>query len=310
MLNLRSVDLNLLPIFEAAYEERSLSRAAQRLAMTQPAVSHAIARLRALFRDALFIRQSHGVLPTPVADLLYGKLRGAMGAVREAVVETRGFDPKTSERQFFVTIPHPLGPMMAVALRARLARAAPRVHVAFSTRSRPVDLDRAMHEGRVDAAVDWLAPGGDQYREAIAFEDGLLAMARRGHPMLKERSTAQVIRHAEFVSLRPRVAGDNPVAALREWQRLRLKIALEVSEYIEVLLVANKSDLVAIVPSSMEKLAHALFGLRALPLVPRVKPIPIKLIWHQRQTDDAAHAYLRAQLVASARQVVSGPATE
>jgi DNA-binding transcriptional LysR family regulator len=121
---------------------------------------------------------------------------------------------------------------------------------------------------------------------------------------------AQVIRHAEFVSLRPRVAGDNPVAALREWQRLKLRIALEVSEYIEVLLVANKSDLMAIVPSSMEKLARELFDLRALPLVPKVRPIPIKLIWHQRQSSDAAHAYLRAQIVASARQVVSGPVAE
>ena len=71
MVNLRSVDLNLLPVFEAAYEERSLSRAAQKLAMTQPAVSHAMTRLRHLFNDELFIRQSRGVTPTPIAKLVY-----------------------------------------------------------------------------------------------------------------------------------------------------------------------------------------------------------------------------------------------
>jgi LysR family transcriptional activator for leuABCD operon len=110
MLNLRGIDLNLLPVFEAAYEERSLSRAADRLAMTQSAVSHALSRLRSTFRDELFIRQASGVFPTPVAEMIYAKLRGALGSVRESVAETRGFDPKSSGRKFFVAISHPLGP--------------------------------------------------------------------------------------------------------------------------------------------------------------------------------------------------------
>src|SRR6266403_2529578 len=107
MFNLRGIDLNLLPVFEAAYEERSLSRAADRLAMTQSAVSHALSRLRSVFRDELFIRQARGVLPTPVAEMIYAKLRGAMASVRESVAETQGFDPKTSGRRLFVAISHP-----------------------------------------------------------------------------------------------------------------------------------------------------------------------------------------------------------
>jgi len=82
MLNLRGVDLNLLPVFEAVYEERSLSRAATRLAMTQPAVSHAMTRLRGVFEDALFIRQSRGMAPTAVADVIYAGLRDALASVR------------------------------------------------------------------------------------------------------------------------------------------------------------------------------------------------------------------------------------
>src|SRR5262245_12296065 len=113
MLNLRSVDLNLLPVFEAAYEEKSLSKAATRLAMTQPAVSHALARLRVAFRDELFVRHSRGVTPTPAADLIYARLGDALGQVRAAVVESRGFEPTTSERRFTIAIPHPLGPMLA-----------------------------------------------------------------------------------------------------------------------------------------------------------------------------------------------------
>jgi DNA-binding transcriptional LysR family regulator len=304
MLNLRSVDLNLLPVFEAAYEERSLSRAAERLALTQPAVSHALTRLRALFRDELFIRRSRGVQPTPVADRIYAKLRGALASVREAVVETRGFDPATSERQFFVSIPHPLGPMMAVRLRERLARIAPRVQVACSTRSRPVDQERGLREARVDAAIDWLVPAGDQFSESVVFDDGLVIMARKGHPALRYRTPMQVFRSAEFATLRPRVEGEHPVPALREWQRLPFRIALEVSEFIEVLMVAGRSDLLAPVPISMERVARGTFDLRAVKAIARLTPIPVKLIWHRGRDRDPAHAFLRAELAGVVRDVV------
>jgi DNA-binding transcriptional LysR family regulator len=304
MFNLRSVDLNLLPVFEAVYEERSLSRAAERLAMTQSAVSHAMNRLRRLFRDDLFVRQSRGVLPTPVADLVYAKLRGALVSVRDAVAETRGFDPATSQRQFFVAIPHPLGPMIAVRLRERLALAAPRVQIAFSTRSRPVELERGLREGRIDAAVDWLVPTGNKFSEAVVFNDALIAMARQGHPVLKRGSSARAFQAAEFVSLRPRVEGEHPVPALREWQRLKLRIALEVSEFVEVFMVASQSDLLALAPSSMEKMARAAFDLRVVHSLAKVAPIPIKMIWHEGRDGDPAHAFLRKQLGMVARALI------
>jgi LysR family transcriptional regulator, transcriptional activator for leuABCD operon len=306
MLNLRSVDLNLLPVFEAAYEERSLSRAAQRLAMTQSAVSHAMTRLRGLFRDPLFIRQARGVVPTPLADMVYAKLRGALGSVRESVTEMQGFDPRTSRREFFVAIAHPLGPIIAVRLRERLAHVAPQVRVTFSTRSRPVELERALREGRVDAAVDWLSQTGDQFREAVAFEDGLVVMARHGHSALRQRSFRRVLESAQFVSLRPRVEGDHPVPALRQWQRLNPTVALDVSEYIEVLMVAGQSELLALAPRSMQQLARATFNLRVLPSSPKTPPIPIKLIWHRGRDADPAHVFLRQHLLAGARQVVLG----
>lgn len=306
MLNIRSIDLNLIPVFEAAYEERSLSRAAERLAMTQSAVSHAVTRLRSLFKDELFIRQSHGVLPTRVADLVYAKLSGALVAVREAVAETRGFDQRTSQRQFFVAIPHPLGPIIAVRLLERLARIAPQVHVAFSTRSRPIDLERGLREGRFDAAVDWLVPTGDRFREAVVFSDDLVFVARLGHPALRQHSSKRVLQSAEFVSLRPRVEGEHPVPALLELQRLKLRVVLEVSEIVELFMVASQSDLLTMVPRSMQKFASRIFDLRVLHSIPKIGPIPVKLIWHAGHDGDLAHAFLREQLVGCTKQVALG----
>ncbi len=304
MLNLRGVDLNLLPVFEAAYEERNLSRAAQRLAMTQSAVSHAMSRLRSVFRDELFVRQAAGVVPTPVADLIYGKLRGALGAVRDSVTETRIFDPRTSERRFFIGISHPLGPMIAVRLRERLGRAAPGTEVAFSTRSRPIELERGMREGRVDAAVDWLMPERGRFRELTLFEDAIVAVARIGHPALRRAQSITELRKGAFVSLRPRIEGEHPVAGIRAWQHLELNVVLEVSELLEVFMVASRSDMFGLIPRSMTKFAREAFGLRPLRAGPREGSVPIKLLWHATREGDAAHAFLRMQIQLASSDVV------
>ena len=303
LFNLRSVDLNLLPVFEAAYEERSLSRAAERLALTQPAVSHALARLRTVFGDELFVRRARGVEPTPAADRVYARLRGALASVRDAVLETRGFDPTTSERSFFVSIPHPLGPIMAVRLRERLLRVAPRVRVAFSTRSRPVDQERGLRDGRIDAAIDWLPAPGEHFNEGVVFEDGFVIMARRAHPALRYRALEKVVRNAEFVSLRPRIEGEHPVPAIREARRLGFRIALEVSEFVEVVMVAAGSDLLAPVPLSMERVARRALDLRPVPAVPRFGPVPVKLIWNRSRDRDPGHAFLRTELAAAVKTV-------
>ncbi len=304
MFNIRRVDLNLLPVFEAVYEEQNLSRAAARLAMTQSAVSHAVTRLRTLFQDELFVRQARGVLPTPVADSIYAKIRGGLGLVREAVSELQGFDPRTSTRRYFVTIPHPMGPLITLRLRERLASIAPNIDVSASTRSRPIDLDRALREGHTDAAVDWLQPRGTQFNSTTLFDDYLVAVARGGHPALRRPASAKILREGKFVTLRPRIEGEHPVAGLNEWRRLNLEIALEVSEILEIFLVASQSDLFGVIPRSMEKVARNLFGLRTLRESTLAAPVPILLIWHASRDADPAHAFLRMELGAVAKAIV------
>jgi LysR family transcriptional activator for leuABCD operon len=304
VLNLRSVDLNLLPVFEAAYEERSLSRAAERLAMTQSAVSHALTRLRTLFKDPLFVRQARGVLPTPAADRIYSELRGALGLVRQAVTDRRGFDPKVSERQFFITIPHPLGPMIALRLQERLGKVAPGISFAASTRSRPIDLERALRDGRMDAAVDWLPIGGEHFHETVLFQDTLIAVARHNHPALRRPPSKDVLKKGSFVRLRPRVEGEHPLEGFREWQKLKLNFVLDVSEILEIFMVTNHSDLFGIIPRSMGAVARETFGLRALGWAPKAPSVPILLIWHASRDEDPAHVFLRTHLGSVVQEVV------
>ena len=161
-----------------------------------------------------------------------------------------------------------------------------------------------MRDGRIDAAVDWLVPEHGQFHDATLFEDAVVAVARTGHPALRRtRSISELIKGA-FVSLRPRVEGEHPVAGLREWQRLKLQYVLEVSELLEVFMVVRQSDLFGLVPLSMIKFAREVFGLRQLQAGPKRRPVPIKLVWHAKREGDPAHAFLRAQIALASSDVV------
>jgi len=306
MLNLRSVDLNLLPVFEAVYEERSLSRAALRLATTQSAMSHAVNRLRSVFRDELFVRRSRGVTPTPAADRIYAKLRGALASTREAVNEARGFDPATSERRFFVSIPHPLGPMIELRLQERVARIAPRVAISASTSSRPMDLDVALREGRVDAAIDWLAPIGNRFNSKLLFEDAVIAVARKGHPAFRAPVSIKTLQEGRFVGLRPRTDERGGPAHIQAVRHHKFNVVLEVSEILEVFLIASESNLFGLIPRSMERVARHTFRLRSLSGLPRALTLPISLYWHSSRDADPGHLFLRKELDAATADVIEG----
>ncbi len=306
MLNMRSVDLNLLPVFEAVYEERSLSRAALRLAITQSAVSHALTRLRVLFKDPLFVRHARGVTPTPTADAVYEKTRPALGLVREAVTRTRGFDPASSERQFFVAIPHPLGPMIAVRLLEQLRDDAPGVRVGFNTQSRPAGLEQGLREGRIDVALAWLPAAGEHFREEVLFRDNVVIAARKGHPVLRGRATRKVLRAQAYVRLRPRSEASRLPDAVAQLRSLDLRYELEVSEILEVFMVAAASDLLGIVPGSMAELARKMLGLEVVQDAPHGGPSPVRMLWHQGRDRDPGHRFLRKALQQAARDVVKG----
>ena len=138
MFNLRSLDLNLLTVFEAIYEVGTVGGAADRLALSQSATSHALARLRDACKDDLFVRTPQGLSPTAVAREMYPEIKRALDALRAALAEASGFDPGTSQRRFRISIPHPMGPFYAIALRAAATAVAPGIVLTFDTVSQRV----------------------------------------------------------------------------------------------------------------------------------------------------------------------------
>src|SRR4051812_33884209 len=141
MINLRSLDLNLLTVFEAIYEIGTVSGAGVRLALSKSATSHALSRLREACGDALFVRSGQGLAPTPIALTLYPGIKQALEVLRASLTEAAGFDPSRSSRPFRLSIPHPLGPFYALDLLAAATAIAPDIELIFDTTSRPPDLE-------------------------------------------------------------------------------------------------------------------------------------------------------------------------
>jgi DNA-binding transcriptional LysR family regulator len=293
MFNLRRLDLNLLTVFEAIYELGTVSGAADRLALSQSAASHALARLRDACKDDLFVRARQGLSPTPSAQEMYPAIKQALDALRAALAEASGFDPGTSQRRFRITIPHPMGPFHALALRAAIAAAAPSVVLTFDTVSRPVGLEESLGDGVVDLAIDWLPVQLDPFVNRKLFDDRLVLLARRGHPSVGLGVAMEELLKAEFVVIHHRRQIENAPMAIRELFELGIRETVHVSELLEIPTLVAGTDLVGVFAASMGQLMEQRLGLQVLPLPLELPPVPIYMIWHETRRHDAAHRWLR-----------------
>jgi len=308
MINLRSLDLNLLTVFEAIYETGTVSGAGVRLALSKSATSHALSRLREACGDALFVRAGQGLAPTPIALALYPGIKQALEVLRASLTEAAGFDPSRSSRPFRLSIPHPLGPFYALDLLAAATVIAPDIELIFDTTSRPRDLEDGLRDGRVDIAIDWLPAGTDPFVNQKLFEDRLVLLARAGHPSVTAGATIEDLREQKFVALHPRRQAIDAPPAIREFFELGLRVPLHVSELLEIPTIVASTNLLGIFVSSMAPLMEKRLGLQTLDIPLPLPTVPIYAVWHESRRNDAAHRWLR-ELVA-ARLNYSHPWTQ
>ena len=305
MFNLRSLDLNLLTVFEAIYELGNVSNAADRLALSQSATSHALSRLREACKDELFVRTHHGLSPTAVAKAMYPAIDQALDSLRLCLTEASGFDPARAQCRFEISIPHPMGPFYALDLQAAAATAAPDIVLAFDTNSRPVALEDNLRDGIVDMAIDWLQVAMDQFVHRKLFDERLVLVARDGHPSVNVGVTIEDLRKEAFVTPRRRREIEHLPPALQEFYELGLKEAVHVSEYLEIPTIVASTDLLGISLSSMGPLLKKRLGLRILELPLELPTLPIYMIWHEARRNDAAHHWLRELVAAELGRVAS-----
>lgn len=308
MPSLRSFDLNLLTVFEAVYEAGSITEAGHRLGLTQSAVSHAVGRLRTALRDDLFVRSAGGLKPTAVAGALYPAVRTALDGIRGSLDGKRVFDPMAARTTFRIAVPHVIGPFLALELADRLAAEAPHVRLEFDTQTQAVELLAQLEDGRTDAAVDWWLPTEARFVTQRLFDDRLLVMAARGHPRLAATPSLAQLARERMVALRPRPGRWERAEAVRHLLALRpWTIALTVSEFLELPMVVGFTELVSVMPASMQgRLERS--GLVRFFDVPEIgRPVPVNLVWHAGRRRDPAHAWLRRVLQREVRRFALAP---
>lgn len=305
--NLRSLDLNLMTVFEAVYDTGSITRAADRLGLSQSATSHALTRLREACNDALFVRVGQGIIPTPVAHRIHPLIARSLAGLRQSITEARGFDPATSTRHFRIDIPHPMGPIWAMAVRQAAQATAPGVTLRFDTRTLPVDQIARLRAGDLDLSVDWVPADDDRLVLRRLFDDEIVFIARRDHPRATAGLDRAAFRREQFVRVHNRAHGgtDALQAARRAIQSLDLDWSLSISEFLEVPFLVMQTDLLGFIFRSMITPAVAASGLVRIPAPLPPLPVPIQLIWHETRRTDDGHRWL-CDLVATTIQHQAG----
>jgi DNA-binding transcriptional LysR family regulator len=291
VMNISGVNLNLLVALDALLDERSVTRAARRMGVTQPAMSNSLSQLRALFDDPLFLRHPHGLEPTPRALALAEPIRQGLRQLSSAFTPTQ-FEPKTAERRFVLEASDYVEFVLLPVLLRRLEREAPGVRVEVRPWGRhqvPSSLARA----EADLMIGFYDEVPARHRHQLLFEEEYVCIVRRDHPRVGKKLTLSRYLELDHVLVSQR--GDTPgsvdrALALRGKKR---NIAARVSHFLMVPMLVSRTDLVAALSRRVVEPFAKPLGLRALapPLgLPRGK---IGQVWHEQLDGDPAQRWFR-----------------
>jgi DNA-binding transcriptional LysR family regulator len=312
-MNFRTLDLNLLRVFDMVMVERNVTRAANQLAMTQPAVSNALRRLREAIGEELFVPGPTGVTPTPQADALWPAVRSAMARLRE-VFDPQGFDPAHDRRGFTLTMADATAAVMVPPLVDELERACPgvdlRVEPLTSRDPRP-----QLERGVADAAIGFFpdvaralaaSAGRDECQIDALYGCDYVCVMRRGHALahgdmltLDDYCAARHVR-VSFAG-RPRGFVDEALAALGRTRH----VVLTVNHYSTAAQVVQRSDLLTVFPRSYVPVSGVARDLVVRDFPEPLPRIEIGLLWHRRHERDPGHRWLRGLVARVAAGVAS-----
>ena len=316
--NFRTLDLNLLRVFDEVMAERSLTRAARTLSLTQPAVSNALRRLRETLGDELVRRQGHGIEPTPRALALWPSVREALRQLQTAIVPTE-FVPSQAQSTFVLAMADATAAELIGGLSERLESQAPGVSVRvvpLTTR----DPRKLLQDGMADLALGYFPAvltdltARAQSDQVVSFEHQRLyvgeyvCVMRRDHPLAGQALTLDAYCQARHLlvsfSGRPYGFVDEALATLGRQRR----IVMTVNQFFTAGRVVVNSDLLTVLPRHFVPttgLADA-FQLHDLPF--EVPPVHVEALWHSRLQHDSAHHWMRETLLSVARQAFAhGP---
>ena len=295
-MDLRDLDLNLLVVFNQLLLDRSASIAAEKLGLTQPAVSNALKRLRAALQDDLFLRTSRGMEPTPYALHLSEPVIYALNALQTAFNTRDSFDPLSSTRTFQIAMTD-IGEMYFMPpLMAALAKEAPWVRIS-TVRPHTGNLRDDMASGTVDVALGLLPNLQAGFFQRRLFRHPYVCVFREDHPVAKAPLTLKQFCELDHVGVLAANTGHGEIDGLLERAGIQRHLKLMLPHFIAVGHVLQTTDLIATLPERFAERCRVPFGLVTSPHPVKLPDIAINLFWHAKFNRDPANIWLRQRLV-------------
>lgn len=291
-MNPKNLDLNLLTVFDAIAAEGNLTRAAQRLAMSQPAMSNALARLRAALGDPLFTRTARGMTPTPRAKAIAASVRQALDLIQNAVNPNTAFDYRSSDRRFVMAVEDYGEAVIVPRFMDWLSHAATRLQLDV----RPIAgsaLREALRQGEVDLGVSYFRVKSPEFRNRLLMEESLVSMVRQDHPTVGDTLSLEQFLALAHVILMPRTPDGPIIDRVLGRAGLKRRVALQVPHFLSMPLIVKGTDFVCTLPRRMANVYAENFRLRVLKTPVECPTIPLYLVWHQSLEGEAGHAWLR-----------------
>lgn len=290
-MNLHRIDLNLFAVFDAIYTAGSLTKAADVLCITQPAVSNSLARLREMLNDPLFVRTGHSMTPTPVAQNIIVPAREALGLLRKSVQQSHIFEPETSTKAFNFASRDLLEVSIMPRLMASLQDTAPNITLTNYEISRP-QIVSAMASGNLDFFADASTFTDIHLKKQVIATDRFVVLARKNHPIVQKDLSMDDFLKLRHINVSQRKSGAGPIDIALDKLGKKRQIVMRGQHFLTIPSAISKTDLIACIPYHLAK--HYDLAMFEVPF--EIPPIEYFLYWHLSADHDAAHRWMRDQI--------------
>jgi DNA-binding transcriptional LysR family regulator len=299
VVDIRKLDLNLFIVLEALIREQSVTRAAARLGLSQPAVSAALKRLRQQLGDPLLVRTRDGMLPTSRAQQIFVSLGHSLDSIQNVLHDGPSFAPERTQRSFNLMLSD-IGEIVYLPrLIERLRRDAPGIRLTVRRLARP-RVSEELASGRIDLAVGWVDRPSDVYRDDLFMED-FVCIVRPKHPRITKRLTlAQFSSEWHLVVGRPDAGPDVFLRATNAAMEKSFskavrerKVALLVPHFLAVPNIIANTDLICVVPRQLAQVYETYGQMRIIALPVSCASFAVSQFWHKRFDADQGNAWLR-----------------
>jgi DNA-binding transcriptional LysR family regulator len=288
--DLGKFDLNLLLVFDAVLRERSVTRAAERLSLSQPALSHALNRLRTVLDDRLFVRGPGGMEPTPRAMQLAAVVQRTLDDLRNAV-QPVAFDPATSQRTFRLAVNNYAATVIAPGLVRACRAAAPGVRLSIRPTG-AMDLEAALERGEVDLVVSGRSFGSSRITSHTIFMDDYVAVTKRDHPGVAGPLTLEAFARLPRVTVSSTGDDTGFIDKALAVAGLHQDVVAD-APYLSLIVLLPTSDMVALLARRFAESVAAKTDLAITRLLFATATIPCVMSWRRHLEDEPAHIWLR-----------------